>query len=132
MAIFGAQGIRDAMKRTYFKQVEVARAQTLPSGASLHQIGLYGALASRYIAGAQQPFELMVWAELFPFMHLDADMALDALAEYIVFKEMPQKAERQWLEQVVQHGIGLWDQESRDSHLMLARARNFAWANLVI
>lgn len=47
------------------------------------------------------------WAELLPFLYLDKQTGREALAEYVVYKEMPKDAKISWLETVVQRGCEL-------------------------
>jgi len=131
MAIFGAQGIRDAMSKSYFHHVEVARQQGTPPGTSLHEFAMYGALASRYAVSFQSVAEEMVWAELAPFIRLQPDLGLKALAEYVVYKEMSIKADIPWLETVVRQGLRMWDEENRQAWLATATAMGFLWTGFV-
>lgn len=131
MAIFGPQGIRDAMTKAYSRHADLARQQGTPPSTSVHEVGLYGALASRYAAGFQSVQEASVWAELAPFLRLDPDMGLRALAEYVVYKEMSIKADIPWLEKVVTQGLKMWDAESREGFIAMANASGFLWARLL-
>lgn len=130
MAIFGAEGVRQAMRNAYSRHAELARQQGTPPGTSEHEFALYGALASRYAAGLQPFNEASIWAELAPFMRLDPDMGLRALAEYVVYKEMSIKADIPWLEKAIRQGLSLWDAESRQAFIVAANASDFLWARL--
>jgi len=131
MAIFGAQGIRDAMCNSYQKHVRKFQNQPLPEGTTLHQVGLYGSLSARYIVGFKQKSEVEVWLELTPFMRLDPDEGLAALAEYVVYKEMPAKADTGKLTEQLQKGLSLLTAEERESLVPMARLNGFAWTHLV-
>ena len=131
MAIFGAQGIRDAMVKSYHRHVRKWTGQSLPDGTSLHQVGLYGALSSRYLAGLKSISEVVVWAELAPFLKLEPDQGLAALAEYVVYKEMPAKADEAYLSKQIKKGLSLWKGEGREEMEMAAKINEFAWTSLV-
>ena len=131
MAVFGAQGIRDAMMKSYHKHVELARQHGTPPETSVHACGLYGALSSRYLAGFEQVAEPEVWAELAPFVHLQPSLGSEALAEYVVYKEMPSEARTGWLQQTVRDGLALWDVESGEAFVAMAKAVGLAWSVFV-
>lgn len=130
MAIFGAQGIRDAMVKSYHKHVRKFTGQPLPNGTSLHQVGLYGALSTRYMVGFKDASEVVIWSELTPFLKLEPDTGLAALAEYVVYKEMPIKADEAYLSKQVKKGLSLYEEEERESWLMAANINRFAWTSL--
>ena len=130
MAIFGAEGIREAMLNSYRKHFELAQARGTPSGTSAHEAGLYEALATRYLTGFQQVAEPVVWAELTPFLRLQHDVGVSALAEYVVYKEMAKQARTDWLRQVINEGLRSWPEEECASRLAMARLMGIAWINL--
>lgn len=127
MAIFGAQGIRDAMAKSYHKHVRKCTEQSPPHGTSLHQAGLYGALASRYLSGFKSIPEVAIWAELAPFLKLEPNQGLAALSEYVVYKEMPSKADVAYLSKQIKIGLSLWNGEEREGMEMAAKINGFAW-----
>lgn len=131
MAIFGAQGIRDAMTRSYHKHVRELQGRQLPGGTSLHEAALYGALASRYIVSFQSAPEAVIWMELAPFTKLEPQQGLDALAEYVVYKEMPAKADTVMLAKSIRLGLSAWSDDALQGIMMGARLNNFPWASLV-
>ena len=131
MAIFGAQGIRDAMTKSYHRHVAKFRGQVLPDDTSLHQVGLYGALGTRYMARFQPVLEVVVWAELAPFVNLNPNDGLTALAEYVVYKETPLDAKREWLSDQIKKGLSLLGDEEREALEMVARMNKFVWMELV-
>jgi len=95
-SIFGASGIRNAMKKSYFKHYKMAMPDSVrlqKAETSPHQAGLYGALGSRIQVRGQKIIESVLWMELFPFMLMDENVAIEALAEYAVYQELPQKAD---------------------------------------
>ena len=130
MVIFGAQGIRDAIVKSYHKHVQVFKGQPLPNGTSLHQAGLYAALSTRYMAGFNAKSEEVIWLELTPFLRLQPDTGLAALAEYVVYKEMPSKANEAWLSEQIKKGLSLYENEERESYLMVANMNAFEWTFL--
>lgn len=131
MAIFGAQGIRDAMVKSYRKHLRDLEGQQLPDGTSLHQAALYGALATRYIAGLRSLPETVLWAELAPFLQLQPEAGVNALTEYIVYKEMPAEADVGMLSAQINEGLSRLDDEERESLVMLGSANAFSWTNLM-
>lgn len=100
-----ADGTRAAMRRAYRTSARRARRRgdpsaikdTLPDGASddpAHVVGLFEALASRYAASGVSRQEIehrtasgYLWIELMPFLFLDQEDAVEALAEYVLWKE---------------------------------------------
>jgi len=133
MAIFGAQGIRDAMIKAYHRYARRPLVQGIAMGKDipLHQFCLYGALSSRYLAGIKSIPEEVIWAELAPFLELEPDDGLAALAEYIVYKEMPAKADVSYLSRQVKKGLSLYDDEEREAFLRVANMHEFGWTLLV-
>jgi len=131
MTIFGAQGIRDAMTKSYHRHVAKFRGQVLPDDTSLHQVGLYGALATRYMVRFQPVLEVVLWAELVPFVNLNPDDGLEALAEYIVYKETPLDAKRDWLSDQIKKGLSLLGDEEREAIEIVANMNKIVWMELV-
>ncbi len=131
MAIFGPQGIRDAMFKSYRKHVNIFRNRPLPEGTTLHQVGLYGCLGTRYMTGFKMQSEVELWLELTPFLKLTPDDGLAALAEYIVYKEMPAKADVMMLTDQLKKGLSMLNQEEQETTLVVARINSFTWTYLV-
>ncbi|MDD4051243.1 MAG: hypothetical protein PHR28_05010 [candidate division Zixibacteria bacterium] len=98
--IFGAEGIRKAMRKSYLKHYRLAiemDTATILDGTSPHQAALYGALGSRMKARRQAVVEIITWMELLPFMLLEETEGIETLSEYVVYQEMPKKANQQLL-----------------------------------
>ncbi len=140
MALFGPQGIRDAMTRAYHRYAKKPMAQgvAMGKGVPLHQFCLYGALWSRYKAGFQSAEDEVIWAELAPFLNLNPDDGLAALAEYVVYKETPLDANRDWLSKQVKKGLSLLDDDERNRVERIAdinrrewRENKFEWTELM-
>jgi len=131
MTIFGTQGIRDAMTKSYHRHVAKLRGQPLSGGASLHEVGLYGALATRYMVRLQPVLEVVIWAELVPFINLNPNDGLAALAEYVVYKETPLDAKRDWLSDQIKKGLSLLGNEEREAIEVVAKMNKFVWMELV-
>jgi hypothetical protein len=93
--------------------------------------GLYGALASRYMVGFESVSEVVIWAELAPFLYLEPNEGLSALAEYVVYKEMPLDANRKWLSEQIKKGLLLLDDEKRKTLEIVADVNQFVWKELV-
>lgn len=90
----GAEGTRETMRELYDKH-----RQTRPSSDSVspHEQGLYGALESRYVADHAPRPEIQIWTELIPFLLMDEEEAVEALAEIMVHDEVPLEARALWL-----------------------------------
>ena len=131
MAIFGPQGIRDAMTKSYHRHVAEFTGKVLPDETSLHQMGLYGALGTRYMAGFQSVLEVVLWAELTPFVNLNPNDGLAALAEYVVYRETPLDAKREWLSGQIKKGLSVLADEEREAIQIAAEINRFVWMELV-
>lgn len=74
----------------------LARDHPLPeraSGNAAHAFGLFGALVSCYAAHGVPQWQVefrsgFVWTELMPFLYLDHNDAVEALAEYVLWMEI--------------------------------------------
>jgi hypothetical protein len=126
-----AQATRDAMRHSYFKHLALARQGHLRTDISPHDFAMYGALATRYMAGFERISEPVVWCELAPFLRLEANEGLEALAEYVVYKELPGKANVSVLRARVAEGLQRWPRDERDTWTSMADARRLAWAELL-
>lgn len=97
------EGIREAMTTAYQRHRRAAPADL--GDTSPHKVGLYQALATRYAAAGNPIPEILIWLELTPFMALDETTALDALAEYVVLKEIPNRARLAFLTGAIRKGV---------------------------
>jgi hypothetical protein len=85
-----AAGIRAAMRDSYQKHLKKARLGQIGVGTDPpHATAMFGALGTRNkVLGL--PFgEPYLWTELFPFLELDDQEGLEALADYAVWRELP-------------------------------------------
>lgn len=137
------EGIREAMRRSYDKNFELADksglAQTASkvSGDSLKEttrcFALFGALEARYLVSGvpTEIAEKLIWAELLPFLYLDKATGREALAEYVVYKEMPADANISWIETVVQRGYELAkskkDKKAYNAWMPVAKTNGVVW-----
>jgi len=134
-----AEGIRDAMRWSYEKHHELAVETGLsPAGREPWQLALYGALSTRYLASGipvdNSIAECLIWADLLPFLYLEQDIAREALAEYVVYKEMPRDARISWLTTLVQQGCKIGKDKNPDEYSALletAEADGVAWLLLL-
>lgn len=110
-----AEGIREAMRMSYGKHLNLARSGEGPAdGTPDHHVGLYGALATRYrLRGASVP-ELSMWGSLAPFLAMSERDGVEALAEYAVLQERPGEAKRSWLSSAVNRAL----RNARDQHIL--------------
>jgi len=131
MTIFGPQGIRDAMTNSYRKHLRKLAGDSLPSGTSLHHASLYGALTTRNMVGSESQSEAEVWTELAPYLNLPSEEAVAALAEYVIYKEMPEKTDVENLRVQVRRGWSLLALDERESFGMLAEINGVLWLPLL-
>ena len=127
---FHPDGLRDAVRKSYREQ----RMHTaLPGGTPPHRAGLYGALRTRYEERAQSVNELYVWAELTPFLLMHEETACDALAEYIVYQEFPQRAHKQWLGRIISAALRLpaLSRSSPRTMAAMAMMKQVRWCRLL-
>lgn len=101
------EGTREACRMSYRKHYRLAvQRSASPDLGSPHAIGLYGLLATRYQARGFPSPEPAVWAELSPFLLMEPQVAVEALAEYVVAQERgPEKARVGWLQQVISEAL---------------------------
>jgi hypothetical protein len=132
--INNAEGIRESMRMSYDKHFKLAMNSkiSLNSGTP-HQAALYGALGSRFLVSGvpvdNAVTEMLIWADLLPFIYLDQHIAREALAEYVVYKEMPKDAKISWLTTVVQKGcqVGMDNHQEYDTFMTVAKANGAVW-----
>lgn len=108
----GADGTRWSMRTSYAQNVASAPPELVRSIGSAHLAGLFGALGSRYVTLGVSYAEIddraaTLWLELMPFLHLPEDSGAEALAEYIVWKEIETRhdARRVWLTRTILDGL---------------------------
>lgn len=126
------EGIREAMRMSYDKHYRLALEGRIGQGDidPLHA-ALLGAMLSRFrLSGVpnNQLVQVLVWADLGPFLWLDQATAREAVAEYVVYKERPADARIAWLEAVVRQGCekGIGD-EWFDNLVVAAKLHQVVW-----
>ena len=87
----GADGIREWVHENYIQQISTAKRAGLAED-ELHAMGVYGVLSARYIARRKPQSEKKLFAEIFPFVEMKGPLAIEMLAEYIVYQEIPNNA----------------------------------------
>jgi hypothetical protein len=127
MTLFGAQGIRDSLAKTYQKHLRLFQNTPPENNLPLHHSALHGSLALRYAASYRGIPDNVVWLEVAPFLTLPSEQSVRALAEYVVFKERPRKANREFLERSIQRGLELMSAEDRELFVVTAREYGFSW-----
>jgi hypothetical protein len=133
--INNAEGIRESMRMSYDKHFRLAIEGKIPlNRGTPHQTALYGALGSRYLVRGVPVdsviAEALIWTDLLPFFYLDQHTAREALAEYVVYKEMPKDANISWLTTLVQKGCQVGKdnhQEEYDTFMTVAKANGVVW-----
>jgi hypothetical protein len=114
-----AEGIREAMRQSFDKHLRLAREGRAGNrDVTPLQVALFGAMASRFMVSGVEvtpETELVIWADLGPFLWLAPEEAREAVAEYVVCKEMPADANIRWLTAIVQKGCAAGACRSRDA-----------------
>lgn len=131
MAIFGAQGIRDSVKKAYRKHREAYRTKSPAEEFSEHHAALHGALVLRYAAAYRAVPEALVWLELIPFLPLEEEEAVEAVAEYVVYQERGRDADLDGLRSSVRRGLAGLSREDRKEFTAAAENYRFAWRRLL-
>jgi hypothetical protein len=126
--INNAEGIRETMRMSYDKHLKLAQNGKIPlNGETPHRTALYGALGSRFrVSGVPVDnviAEALIWADLMPFLYLDSDIGREALAEYVVYKEMPKDAKISWLTTLVQKGCQIAQNNHEEYNMLITIAK---------
>jgi len=137
--INNAEGIRETMRMSYSKHLKLAKRGDIPiHDTTPHKIALWGAMGSRFrVSGVPVDnvlAEAIIWADILPFLYLDEKIACEALAEYVVYKEMPKNANISWLTIIVQQGCKIGETqhyEQYDALSAIAEANNVVWRLLL-
>lgn len=95
------------------------------------QIGLYGALGSRYRARSRRISEVELWMELVPFLSMPEVESVELLAEYVVFQEMPQYAHVQKLSEAINRVVESGLDADRTMTAAGAFVNNVPWCSLL-
>lgn len=143
-ALGSAEGTRNAMIQSYRKHKNMveSRPEGIPPGTSVHEAALYGALATRYrTAGIKKEaihrMETFLWLELLPFTHLPEQTGRDALAEYIVWKEVESRTQARldWLRESIKKGVREAERSGKQEAVDAAMGKVFEgaspWAELI-
>lgn len=126
-----ADGVREAIRRSYRIYRDRLVWQELPDGMTLHAASLYGALAARYAVARCQVSEICLLAELAPFVQLPEFVGVEMLAEYAVFKEVSHECNTAALADHVVTGLEQLDESERESVLSEATRNKVAWIMLL-
>lgn len=134
------EGIREAMRMSYDKHLKLSIEGKIHSLTPTQPewLALYGALSTRYVVSGvpidNMIAEWLIWADLLPFLYLEPDIAREALAEYIVYKEMPRDARISWLTTIVQQGCKIGKDKNDDEYnelMATAEANGAVWLLLL-
>ncbi len=131
MALFGAQGIRDSIRRAYDKHLRLFEVEPPEPGVSPHHASLHGALTLRYAASYRARPAGLIWLELTPMVGLEPEAGLRALAEYVVYRERPRLADQNLLRELLHEGLRALAPADLELFLSAAETYNFPWLRLV-
>lgn len=126
----GTEGIREAMRESYEKHYKLAQVHEFP-GLTPHEAGLLGALGTRYKAWGKKVSEQLLWIELTPFLMMEERQAVEALAEYVVFKEYPKRARTLWLLRCLNSAIMSCEDTDLVASIILGLAHEVPWVALL-
>ena len=130
-----AEGCRKAMRKSYKKHLRLALQGMNPSDSKPHEVGLYGALGTRYMSfgiPVTPSMELAITAELVPFLLMKETDAVEALAEYIVYKEVPREAKMSWLRKLINDALRTASPEDFPRIMApVSMIHQVAWCNLL-
>ncbi len=131
--INNAEGCREAMRLSYQKHLRQARQGMVPSDDPPHYVGLYGALASRYKTRGIPVMEVVIWAELVPFILMRETDAVEALAEYVVYQERAGDAKVSWLRKLINDVLRMapTSAESPRSMAPMGIINHVAWCDIL-
>jgi len=127
----GADGIRETMCDAYEKNLRRAEDGEIPLIETPHSHGLYGALSTRYKARLKSVPEVVIWFELCPFLLMKKNEAVEALAEYVVYKERPSNARVTWLKELVNSSISLCENDEQMAVAVGGFLNKVAWCALL-
>jgi len=85
------------------------------------------------VRGTPQP-ELLLWAELAPFLIMPKETASEALAEYAVYQERPADAKTEWLTQAINEALRNASpnlEQSRATMATMGVLNGAAWSSLL-
>lgn len=104
---YNVEHTRESIRSSYKKHVLAAQKGEIPlnGGMTPHTTGLYGALASRYMAADIPRSEFLLFSELSPFLLMKESDAVEALAEYVVCQENPEEGKVAWLSKLVNDAL---------------------------
>jgi hypothetical protein len=121
----GADGCRESMRDAYIKHTNLANQNKMDSP---HEMGLYGALTGRYKSIGLPAEEVMIWPELAPFIAMEKYIAIEALAEYVVFQENSLDAHQFWLSTHINNALCTTSDKSLLKLAELGILNNVTWS----
>src|SRR5215213_8986802 len=127
----GADGCREVIRDAYIKHVRLAKHRQSQSRDSSHMIGLYGALGLRHRARGTKGGEVRIWNELAPFLAMEEQEAVAAVAEYVVFQESPQEARITWLRDSINAALGSVTDDAYRKMAAIGMINQVAWCALL-
>lgn len=122
-----AETCRDAMRKSYAKHFKHA----IQNRMEPHTFGLYGALSTRYKVTGIRVTEDMLITELAPFFAMNAETAIEALAEYVVLREMKVEAREQWLTSQINDALRTTPDKGFQCTALNAYHENVLWSYML-
>lgn len=102
-------GCREAMRQSYQKHYDLAQRGLAPTTGDPHEMGLFGALGTRYKLRGILRYpdfpDVVLWPELAPFLLMSQQDAVEALAEYVLWQERPSAARTEWLARKINEAL---------------------------
>ena len=127
----GADGIRETMIESYWKHVHLVQQGRIPASDSAHNLGLYGALGSRYAVRRTPRPEVVLWGELAPFLAMPEAEAVRALAEYVVYQEIPNQSQVKWLAERINAGLTSTNDKDIRQLAVLGLSNRVTWCSML-
>lgn len=112
------EGQRESMLTVYKASIKAAlngrymcQKEYIPVGAgNYNAVGLYGgSLYKIWMHGAKtrdlDNNPSLLWAELTPFLLMPSEVSIEALTEYVIYQETPERANLAWLRQMINEAM---------------------------
>jgi len=117
------EGCHEAMRASYQKHRKLAEKEKIPTAdLSPHQVGLFGALGTRYKVCREPISEASLMGELVPFFLMEEGISIEALAEYAALREDIPGVRKEWLVSTINNALGNLDHAEDDLRTLACMA----------